>query len=358
MIHGKYVEVESTIKSKLNTKGIHFFYFFAGRGVGKTYGALDFLVRLVTGKTNLYDDEIEGKKKFLLLRNTAVEAQSIASEESNVFKTYNLNEGTNICADFNSKIQFGNYYNDNEKTEHIGYVASLSTFSNLRGVDFSDVSIILFDECVPEKRVRNVKHAGKLLLNALETINRNRVLEGKNEIVVIFLSNAIDLGNELLVELGFTTIINKMIIKNQEKITIPERSVYVQRWKNHPVSNEKKNKSALYKFARDTDFCEEATSGEFKANDLSCLSRPNLQEYEPYIVLDNIYFYKHKSKNLIHLCGIKMPCRYVYKSKDINYVKEQFGLRYKLMRNRSLITAESYEYLAVIDNMLGYSPYL
>lgn len=358
MIHGKYVEIGNIVIDKLNNKGIHFFYFCGGRGIGKTYGACDFILKVSRGELELFHGFADYSKKFLFMRITAVEAQSIASEESNVFKTYNLNEGTCINSDYNSKINLGNFYADAERTEHIGYCASLSTFSNLRGVDFSDIGILLVDEAIPEKRQKSsIKRQGMLMLNAIETINRNRALEGKEELVVIFMSNPIDLGNELLAELGFTSYLNKMFFKGQTKITVPEKSMYIQQWKDHKVSEEKKEKSALYKFATGTGFVERATSGEFRDNDMSVV-KPNTQlnDYVPFFKLDMFTVCKHKAKNELFITTSKISCSTNYMPRDLKYVREVFGMRYKLMRNRSLIFVDDYKTLTLFDSMMQYQP--
>ena len=66
---------------------------------------------------------------------------------------------------------------------------ALSTFGNLRGVDFSDVDMIFFDEFVPQKNARPIKAEAEAFFNLYETVNRNRELDGRPPVRVLMLSN-------------------------------------------------------------------------------------------------------------------------------------------------------------------------
>lgn len=353
MIHGKYVEVEPVILDYLTKKNIHFFYFCGGRGTGKTYGALDMCKRIGCGELHL-DNDTSFREKFLYLRRTGVEAQACSTPEASPFKTYNRNEGTDITVDYNNTIQIGNFYStvDGEK-EHIGYSCALSTFSNLRGVDFSDVSLILFDECIPEKGKRNtVKDIGTLLLNMLETVNRNRALEGRNEIVLCMLSNPIDLGDDLLTQLKFTAILNNMTFRNQQRYTDEQRSLHIERYINHRISEEKKN-SALYKFATDA-FYEQSLSGEFTDNYLGNIKKVNLKEYNALLSIDGVCVFRHKSETLFHICFSDAPAKYMFEASQREKIKEMFYFQYKRLVINNLVTYDSYASKVAFEQMIKY----
>lgn len=353
MIHNLYVEAEK-ILLKWRTKDIHFYYLCGGRGIGKTYGALDLCRKVGTGVTNL--DESEEESKFLYIRRSRVEAEACSKPESSPFKKYNKKEGYEICADFYSDLGYGCFFLDENRTEHIGYVSALSTFSNLRGVDFSDVSLILYDECIPEnKNKRPLKDEGYLFLDMYETINRNRYLEGKSEVYVIFLSNPIDLGSDLLSQLMLTPIFNNMIFKKQQRYTDYNRSLHIEKYVNHPVSKEKE-KGVLYRFAKGTGYNERSLSGEFVQNDLSIIKKVPLSEYTPYLTLENLTVYKHKSEELYHISQIQNKSKYTFRAFEKEKFRAVFYWQYKLLVIERAITYDSYDTKVVFEAMIRYKP--
>ena len=157
-----YLDIEKILNYK-----VPFNFIVGGRGTGKTYGAL---------KT-AYLNEI----RFILMRRTQAQCDLINKPEFNPYKT--------ICADlsldisvkpiskYNAKI-YENIGEDAEKT--LGYTCALSTISSLRGFDASDCILLVYDEFIPEKHERALKHEGAAFLNAYETINRNRELQGRD----------------------------------------------------------------------------------------------------------------------------------------------------------------------------------
>lgn len=357
MIHGYYVEVEPVILRFLRDKLVHIFYFCGGRGIGKTYGALDMCRKIGDGTLKL-DPAFDGEK-FLYLRRSGVEAQSVASPDSCPFKAYNRNEGTDIYAEFTSKLGFGQFYmrTAGEEPMQIGYCAALSTFANLRGVDFSDVTFILYDECIPEsKNKRPLKDEGFLLLNMLETINRNRIMEGRQEIVLCMLSNPIDLGSDLLSQLQLTPILNNMIMRNQEKYTDTKRSLHIEKLTDVKVSEDKKA-SMLYQFAGDTGFTDRSLSGDFLDNDLELVKQVNLTEYVCELSLENIYIYKHKSKEEWFISTSRNTPRLSFKVYEREKFRTAFYWRYKLLVAERRVFYDNYATRTVFDQMIKYKPF-
>lgn len=355
MEHGFYVEVEPVIKKYL-ANDIYIYYFCGGRGIGKTYGALDLCRKVGTNEWVIDSSAVE--QKFMYLRRTGVEAQSVAAPESCPFKAYNRNEGYNISAEFNAKLGFGKFFMDVEGKEHkhIGYCAALSTFANLRGVDFSDVQFILYDECIPENKNKHpLKDEGFLLLNMLETINRNRIIEGKPEVILCMLSNPIDLGSPLLSQLNVTPILNMMIFKNQDKYTDRERSLHIEKYRNHKVSKAKAQ-SALYKFASSTGFNERALSGDFLDNDLGLIKKVNLTEYTAYLTLENICVYQHKTDGTYYISQTVTPARYVFRAYEREKFRTVFYWLYKLLVVERKVFYDNYNTKVVFDAMINFKP--
>lgn len=355
MIHGKFFEVKPVIQ-KWYPEGIYFYYFCGGRGIGKSYSAYDLCREIGTGEFS-FGDNVDADK-FLYLRRTGVEAESVTSPEGNAFKKYNHDEGYEINAEYSRKLGFGTWYLDSDRTEIIGYSAAVSTFSNLRGVDFSDVQFILFDECIPETKYKGViKREGILLLNIYETINRNRELLGMPPCVLVMLSNPIDLSSVLLSELGFTEIISSMIFKNQQKYTDKKRHLHIEKLTNHIISTEKRN-TALYEFAKGTGFDEEALSGDFVNNDLSLVQKNvNLSEYTPLLSLEKVAcVYKHKSQDLYHISQVVNPAKYEFRVVEREKLRDVFYWKYKLLIVDRLVTFDNYNTKVIFESMINYKP--
>lgn len=356
MVHNLYVEAEPIIRAYY-PKGINWYYLCGGRGIGKTYGALHFCYLLSTGQIDIFNSS--EARKFLYLRRTAVEAQSVAALESCPYKKYNREEGTDVAADYNTKLGFGNFYTTVDKSEHIGYIAALSTFANLRGIDFSDVIFILYDECIPESKKKAPLHnEGDLLLNVVETINRNRVIEGKPEVVVMLLSNPIDLASPLLAQIGLTSIIMQMIFKNRQKYTDYNRSLHIERYKDHIVSK-KKEDSMLYRFSGNLAFKDRSLSGDFKDNDLSVVrTNVNYNEYTPIFTIGEMSMYRHKSRmQEFHLSQKTAKAKYMFRTEDADRLRELFFYRYKLLVLERNITYDDYVTKVVFESLIKYKPY-
>lgn len=241
-----------------------------GRGIGKTYSALSFL--------------IESGKPFLYLRNTDKQMSLCASAFGNPFKKVAADMGRDI-----TMKAAGEIYVIKDSDNLIGYGAALSTFENLRGVDLSDVEYVLFDEFI-ENRKLSFKQ-GSAFMNLYETINRNRELEGRPPLICILLSNAQRLSNPILAEFGFIPIIEDMIrnlvrlrITSEYYIELPESGVSAA-----------KSETALYKLAAGSRYADEALKNEFANDSFFNVGKKPLQEFRPVCALDGIYIYRHKS---------------------------------------------------------------
>ena len=112
--------------------------FIGGRGTGKTFWALENVIR--------------AGEKFIFLRDTQTVIDKLI-RGGNLF-----NPIMQVYPDF-PKVEMlsddGMYKfcltADNIPVKTFGYIAALSTFKNLRGVDFSDVDTIIFDEFLTRK---------------------------------------------------------------------------------------------------------------------------------------------------------------------------------------------------------------
>ena len=295
-----------------------FLFITGARGTGKTYGGLKSILEL----------QKEGSiNRFLYLRRTQVETDIISGEDTNPFKKINTDTGSSITM---KPIRQGIYgfYQDEDL---LGYAAALSTFRNLRGFDFSDVDIILYDEFIPEPGARPIKNEASVLFNIYESVNRNRELEDSAPVKLVCCSNSNELGNPIFMELGILSKLEKLTLSGGGTYRDPDRGLMVVLLKDSPISKRKKE-TALYKLTGSGSFADMALMNVFPDNDRDAIRPQSLQEYgsSPIVTLDGVAIYRHKSKNMYYACTYDGDPEYTTSARDL----ERFNLRYYYLWNR------------------------
>lgn len=266
-----------------------------GRGIGKTYSALSYV--------------IESGKPFIYLRNTDVQMKECLTAFGNPFKRWNHDHNRNIF--FRSERSHSLIYDgDDESGQPIGYGMALSTFENLRGVDLSDVVYVVFDEFI-EKRSLSFKQF-ECFISFYETVNRNRELLGEDPLCCILLSNSQKLANPILAGYGLIPIIEGMI-RRGEKI-FRNGALYLEL----PSSNvsELKKQTANYTLINGTKIADEALNNAFAFDSFYCVKKQNLNEYTPVVQIDDIYIYKHKNNGQLYACMSQAQNIPVFSSRD------------------------------------------
>lgn len=296
-----------------------FNFVVGGRGTGKTFGALKYAV--------------ESGRKFMFMRRTQSQIDLIAKPEFSPFKSLNDMFGWNVAVSPFTKYNAGFYMGD--ESELIGYTCALSTVSNLRGFDASDVDLIIFDEFIPERHERPIKNEAVALLNAYETINRNRELQGRKPAQLLALANANDLGNAVFLELGLVRIAERMRLKGNEIYTNKDRGILMVILQGSPISKEKTN-TALYKLSRGSEFSRMSTENAFDMGEFGNVHGENLNEYKPIVTIGELTIYAHKSKRVYyastHASG--SPVKYGAGETDKARFRRSFGwLWLEYMRN-------------------------
>ena len=113
-------------------QGCAFNMIVGARGTGKTYG--------------LMKELLDRGEPFIYLRRLKTQIDSCGKMSGNPFKRINIDTGRNI-APFNvgGNIEF----RENDRTGNLVAVGvALSTVATVRGIDFSDLNYIVFDEAV------------------------------------------------------------------------------------------------------------------------------------------------------------------------------------------------------------------
>lgn len=311
---------------KIAARKTPFNIIIGGRGTGKTFGALKYV-------TDRYK---QSGRKFILLRRTQVQLDKISNAAFSPFKS--------VDSDFYMKSIIKNVYgiyHGEEKTP-AGYGVALSTISSLRGFDASDVDTVIYDECIGEKHERPIKNEGDALLNAYETINRNRELAGIAPVKMFLLANANDLANPIFVSLGLVTPAENMKRKNVDFYEDAARGYSLYILGETPIGKAKKN-TALYKMAGGTEFEAMAIGNDFAADEMAGIKTMPLNGFAGVCSVGEIDIYKHKSKSLYYITPARggISKRYASSEMDLRrFRRERYYLWIAYLNNK--LVFESY----------------
>lgn len=313
-----------------------FTFIVGGRGIGKTYSAIE------RGLT-------EHENAFLYLRNTKEQIEESCGIFGNPFKKWatDHNRDIQLVKDKNHAL-IVEYINDGQKIAKkvTGAGAALSVFSNLRGVDMSNVNYIVFDEFIENRTLTFNQYDA--FLHMYETVNRNRELEGLSPVKCVLLSNAQRLGNPILRGFNLIPIIENMQKTGQKsyadgaiRIELPFSEV-----------SEEKRQTALYNATKGSEFASEALDNNFINDSFTGVKKVNIQEYNPIVCVDDIYIYRHKSEAVYYACSIPAQVK-KYRSRD-NYIVfyRLYGLRLKLAYGSDQLYFSDYSTKVDLLNLL------
>lgn len=301
---------------------VAFIYIIGARGIGKTYGILEYLIL--------------NKIKFLYLRRLQTQIDLITKPAFNPFKKLNSDKNWDIYPYSVSKNNYG-FYNtvyDSLKNKRVpvegedmlGISGALSTFSNARGFDASDVDFIFYDEFVPEEVESKLRGEADAFFNLIETVNRNRELEGKPPCRVVCASNSTDAANSIFMALNLVTTVMKMQYHGEQIRIIKEREIGLIVPSHSPISEAKKE-TALYKMTTGTAFADSALENKFINNTPTSIRQRPLQEYKPIVIAGELCIYKHKSNKRYyvsnHMSG--NPDRYNASEKELAIFRKRYS---------------------------------
>lgn len=274
-----YIEIDTLLKC-----GMPFIFVTGGRGTGKTYGALKYV--------------IESGRRVMWMRRTQNETDFINKDEFQPFKVLNSDLGLEIHPQTIAKGSVA--YIDEDTSDIIGYSCALSTIANMRGFDASDVSILVYDEFIPERHKIAIKEEGQALFNAYETINRNRELQGRAPVQLLALSNSNRLDNEVFRSLEILNDLQNMKEAGEREYIDPARGLAIFMLDDSPISS-KKRTTALYKLTKGGDFEKMALENDFSDLTEHNSVRRNLREYIPIATVGKIAIYRHKSNKCYYV---------------------------------------------------------
>ena len=267
-----------------------FIFILGGRGTGKTYGLLKWL----------YDNDT----KFFYLRRTQKEIDALKNDALNPFNALKQDDPRyNTAWRSIGKDTLAVYKTDEQgnNTSVIGVAGALSTFSNIRGFDASEISVLWFEEFIPEKHKAKIRHEADGFFNAVETINRNRELKGQDPVKVVLTANSNELNNPIFLYSRLVLKAEQMKRKQQNFIQDVNRGYSLIMLDDSPISQRKKE-TALYKFIGESDFAKMSLENDFAYNDLTNIRSVPLDDYECIYSVGELGIYQHKRKALYYVC--------------------------------------------------------
>lgn len=289
-----------------------FVFIVGGRGIGKTYGMLKYAL----------DNEIF----FMYMRRTQTQTDMVNKEEFNPFNAINADDGRQIIP--RPFTKWNSVFEDTalDPARPVGYSAALSTMANMRSFDASAVNLLIYDEFIPEKHERPIKFEGVALLNAYESVNRNRELKGRPPLTMVCCANANDMANAIFLELDIVNDAMKMTEKGQRVKKFPERGLMIINLDITPIG-EKKKETALYKLtgAR-SEFSRMALENDYSFEEIGRIQPQPLKEYEPLASVGGICIYRHKSDRRYYVCShvSGSPATFTTGEADLKRFRKQF----------------------------------
>ena len=295
-----------------------FIFVVHGRGTGKTYGAFKYLL-----------DHPE--KKFMVMRRTQIEADTIGFTDFSPFQPVladnpekykpvyvgGIPHVKNISGVWAAQLDEGTGKLAPEG-EPIGYICALNTISNIRGFNGEQIKIMIYDEFIPERGARSIKNEGEAIVNAYETINRNRELKGQAALKMVFLANANKLSSPIFQTLGIMDKIDKMAMTDQETCFLPDRGIAILKLRNSSISSAKAD-TALYRATSNREFAAMALKNEFDTSVYLYVQREPINEYKLVAVYEDVCIYRHKSKRWWYVSHHKRG------TEKYHYIDEEFS---------------------------------
>ena len=286
------------------------------RGIGKTYSSLKHLL-------------FDVKRPFILMRTTDVECEICMTNESNPFNAINSDFGTNYHVKRINKFLYGVY--DGDKSESVAVVLALTSMQKARSMDLSRYDYVFYDEFIPEKTQKRINGIGEAVLQAYETIARNRELKGRKPLKWVMCANALNINNEILITFKVPSILQKMRIKGNEYYCDTKRGIDIICPLFSPIS-EMKQDSAVYRI--NEKFNKMSLGNEFREFYTSNISPKNIKGLKLLYGYGSMYFYKDKSTNEIYVSTFKLSGFNADHFTDTDYEKAQFKLLHHKLVDR------------------------
>ena len=255
-----------------------------GRGTGKTYTSL---------KTLLEEDIM-----FIYMRRTGKQMDVVTKDELSPIVMVGHDLGMELTTEsLGGYISAVYHKGDDDKAtgSPVAYIMALNSVASIRSFDASRVKVLLYDEAIPEKSERAFRAEEECFLQCIESIARNRELQGDDPLKVVVLANANNLEAPVLRALNCIRTLDNMRKKKQTQKIDKTTGLSIFLLKDSPISAEKRQ-TALYKLTLGKgDFVDMALDNSFSADNYTDISVRPLNEYVPIATIGSICLYRHKN---------------------------------------------------------------
>ena len=249
------------------------------RGVGKTYGLMRYC--------------IEHNRKFIYMRRLKSQLDQCASAEGNPFRKLNTDLNMDIRP---ARSKGGVLFADPDTVYALG--VALSTVANVRGFDYSDFDMILFDEAIASDGERPIAHEFEAFLNFYETVNRNRELTGNEPVQAFLLGNANRLTNPYFSGWHFMKTALNMLRGKQMVWRSADKTRLMIMLQDSEISARKRD-TVLYKNSSDS-FDKMALDNAFRTDATNIKSMP-IREFNHLVTVGELGIYRHKKERLYYV---------------------------------------------------------
>lgn len=298
-------------------------FFIGGRGTGKTYTALRYCLAMAMDPNikeeervyqRIVEDcgyEIPRQEPFIWVRRTDKEYKMLVAnnrlgDAGNPFSELNEKYGVNLGVHALNASLAGVYRREMADGkpvpygEPLGYVTAMTSIAGIRGMEFHMIKRMWYDEFIPERHVKRMRAEGEAVLNSIETIARNRELEGEAPLYVYFMSNSNDIYNPLMADLGLVNQVERMLSRGQKDMWLEDRKCGMHLLDPAESFKTAKMQSSLYRFAQGTQFAEMALDNSFVYNDFSNTGYRSIKGLKPLCRCEDVTIFMEKSGHYLY----------------------------------------------------------
>lgn len=278
------------VKSDIEDPRASILIAIGGRGIGKTYSALQWARQF---------------QNILYIRNREKEIKLCCTSKGNPYKRLNRDKGCQYT--FTHKEGLYNIVDLSEKDDNgnprdCGTAVAMSVCSDVKGFDFSDCDAFIYDEFIPKKGTVIRGNLGDNFLDFYETASRNREILGEGVLKGILLSNPSTLESSVLAALNVQDEVERMIRTGTKKLTLPKRRIKIV-MPDCPELKKLKSETTIYQAAgSDSRFAKYALDNEFTEVSMQNVVKRKITEYTALCAYEDMYIYKHKSRTEYYVC--------------------------------------------------------
>ena len=316
-----------------------FVFLIGGRGTGKTYGGIKWL--------------IDNEELAIFMRRTQEETDAVLNNEklstaSQVF----IDAGLQMqITKLSKKNAITNILNEDETLTPLFISCSLSGAASIRGFSNEAVNYIFYDEFIKERHKMSIRGEGRALLNAYETFNRNRELQGRDPIRLICMSNSDDIFNPIFQTFGILSDAWKMQKRGKSEAILKDGLISIYDLSASPISA-KKRETVLYKIGNE-EFNAMATGNDFEVED-DIIKPEKIAGYTPIASYGAFTIWNARGHFYVSPFGVKLD-------KEVQFARDDKGrkgllnfypiLKFAYIHN--LVICENIEALAAVKELFA-----